>query len=380
MVASETFHNEKNVIDQITERRKSIGIIAYAPSKSEGGYTLFAPLTGGGAVYLIDERGNIAHRWRRNVRPGRHAVLLQNGNLGYDGVDPDAEILYPFWHVWHGGLFQEVTPDDKVVWEYRDPGHHHDAVWLPDGHLIYATAEKLPEETAECLREKLGTLGEGMPLVGDVVKEVDREGQLVWVWRSWEHIDPAIFPFEPIMPRYHWPYVNGLAKTHTGLVLMSLRVTSGIIAVNPKSGEIVWRVGRDIAAQQHAPAELGNGNILAFDNGNYRPGNSTPFSRVVEFSPSGKVIWEYRDQVAPSFFTPYMGNAQRLPGGNTLVNEAAFGRLFEVTPEGETVWEYVIPFFDRYPADVERVYGEKGYHNSVFKAFRYQKHEIPWMR
>jgi hypothetical protein len=34
-----------------------------------------------------------------------------------------------------------------------------------------------------------------------------------------------------------------------------------------------------------------------------------------------------------------MGNAQRLPNGNTLINEASFGRFFEVTPQGETVWE-----------------------------------------
>jgi hypothetical protein len=45
------------------------------------------------------------------------------------------------------------------------------------------------------------------------------------------------------------------------------------------------------------------------------------------------------------FFTPRMGNAQRLPNGNTLINEACFGRFFEVTPQGETVWEYVNPYF-----------------------------------
>jgi hypothetical protein len=38
-------------------------------------------------------------------------------------------------------------------------------------------------------------------------------------------------------------------------------------------------------------------------------------------------------------------NAQRLPNGNTLINEASFGRFFEVTRDGEIVWEYVNLFF-----------------------------------
>jgi hypothetical protein len=102
---------------------------------------------------------------------------------------------------------------------------------------------------------------------------------------------------------------------------------------------------------------------------------------VVEFTPAGDIAWAYADPVPPSFFSPYMGNAQRLPGGNTFVNEAAHGRLFEVTPQHEIVWEYVIPYFERYPAEVEKVYTEnaEGYHNSTFKAFRYRKNEIPWL-
>jgi hypothetical protein len=378
MNPSEMTAIDKSVVDQVTERRKTTGLIAHDPSRSAGGYTLFAPLTGS-IAYLIDENGAVKHTWHQNTRPGRHAVLLPNGNLGYNGVDPDAEILYPFWVLWHGGLFQEVSPNGQVVWEHRDHAHHHDGVWLPNGNLLYATAEKLPGGTAKTVRAALGVSDDDKPVVADVVKEVSRDGRVVWAWRSWERLDPAEYPFEPIMPRDHWPYVNGLAKTRSGLILMSLRVTSGIIAVDPESGKVAWRVGRDVAAQQHAPVELENGHILAFDNGNYRPGQSTPFSRVVEFTSDGKIEWKYRDRTAASFFTPYMGNAQRLPNGNTFINEAAFGRLFEVTSEGDTVWEYVVPHFNRYPADVEAVYGD-GYHNSVFKAFRYSKNEIPWIR
>jgi hypothetical protein len=61
------------------------------------------------------------------------------------------------------------------------------------------------------------------------------------------------------------------------------------------------------------------------------------------------------------------GNAQRLPNGNTLINEASFGRVFEVTPQGEAVWEFVNPYFGG-PPNVQT--------NIVFGAHRYTLEEI----
>ena len=44
------------------------------------------------------------------------------------------------------------------------------------------------------------------------------------------------------------------------------------------------------------------------------------------------------------FFSPFMGSAERLPNGNTLITESDYGRALEVTPGGETVWEFYSPF------------------------------------
>jgi len=45
------------------------------------------------------------------------------------------------------------------------------------------------------------------------------------------------------------------------------------------------------------------------------------------------------------FASHYISSAQRLPNGNTLIDEGADGRLFEVTAQKEIVWEYVNPYF-----------------------------------
>src|SRR5215470_18262654 len=81
-------------------------------------------------------------------------------------------------------------------------------------------------------------------------------------------------------------------------------------------------------AGQHAPTLLDNGNILIFDNGVHRLDDPLPFSRVIEINPTtNEIEWNYQDRPVSNFFSPRMGNAQRLPNGNTLINEASFGRF-----------------------------------------------------
>ncbi|NYH16260.1 hypothetical protein GGD41_003488 [Paraburkholderia bryophila] len=136
-------------VDQITQRRRGVGLIAHDPQRSAGGYTLIAPQTAGGRVYLVDIRGEVVHEWQMPVRPGRHAVILQTGNLGYNGNHANSEDRYAPWSMWHGGDFYEVTPQGEVVWRYEDPAHHHDAQWLPNGNLLYAACERVPAGFAE---------------------------------------------------------------------------------------------------------------------------------------------------------------------------------------------------------------------------------------
>ena len=369
----------RSEVDQVTARRRGVGLIAVDEARSAGGYTLFAPLTAGGNVYLIDIHGDEVHRWKMPFRPGRDAVILPNGNLGYNGNHPTSLDFYQAWELWHGGAFSEVTPSGEAVWEYEDPTHHHDAQWLPNGNLLYTCAEELSPTFAR--RVPGGYVPDGLPdrLYGDVIKEVDRSGNIVWQWRAQDHLDPAAFPIHDFFARFHWPLVNGLSEMRDGQVLMSLRMTSGVIAVDKNSGNVTWHLGSDVVAQQHTPVELDNGNILIFDNGNMRPRVPGAYTRVIEVNRATKQIeWQYADNIRGAFFSAYMGSAQRLLNGNTFVTEPAFGRLFEVTPECEVVWEYVIPYFAEFPEGSARKH-TPGLQNQVFRSHRYTKADIPWL-
>jgi hypothetical protein len=365
-------------VDQVTQRRRGAGLIALDPALSAGGYTLIAPQTAGGRVFLIDIRGEVVHQWQMPVRPGRHAVILQNGNLGYNGNHADSPARYAPWSMWHGGDFYEAAPDGRVVWRFEDRSHHHDAQWLPNGNLLYAGCDPVPAGFAG--RVPGGSAhGPDEVMYGDVIREVDRTGRLVWEWKAWERLDPERFPIDPHFGRFHWPLVNGLGVMADGTVLMSLRTTSGVIGVDRASGRVTLHIPPGVISHQHAPVPLANGNVLIFDNGNFRAGGHVAHSRVIEVDPrTMQIAWSYADPFISSFYTPYMGSAQRLWNGNTHITESATGRLFEVTPAGEVVWEFVIPWFDEYPdADARRTGG--GITNSVFQTFRYEASRLPWL-
>ena len=141
--------------------------------------------------------------------------------------------------------------------------------------------------------------------------------------------------------------------------------------VERSSGRVIWRLGPPTLAGQHAPTPLPNGNILIFDNGPDRLDQPFPFSRVIEVNPAtNQIAWKYQEASTDNFYSSRISTAQRLPNGNTLINEGLFGRLFEVTPVGEVVWEYVNPYFvpANRPPQMQS--------NSIFRVYRYTQDEV----
>jgi len=370
-------------MEQHTLARRGTGLVGHDPALAFDGYTLYAPLsaggTDGGLVRLVDMAGEVVHEWRLPWRPGRHARILPNGNLAYNGVHPDGPELFGFWDKYRGGVMAEIAPDGTVVREHRDPMAHHDAHHLGEGRLLYTTLEALDPRDASAIRGGVpGTEHEGV-LHADVITEVDAEGRETWRWRAIEHLDPADYVLQPQYPREHWPLINSVWPLADGNVLASLRSVSSVVVIDRSSGKVVWRLGPEVLAQQHNAHELPGGNYLIFDNGVFRSGESVPYSRVIEVDPATKeIVWSYRDTQPEAFFTPFMGSAQRLPNGNTLAVESAFGRIVEVTAAGTVCWEYVVPELAPYtdPRLSRTVFAPS---NAIFRAYRYAAAELPWL-
>jgi hypothetical protein len=123
-----------------------------------------------------------------------------------------------------------------------------------------------------------------------------------------------------------------------GNLLVSLPTINTVAVIDIERETTVWALA-GMWKFQHQPTILADGHLLVFDNlGEYGA------SRVLELElPGQTVTWAYRGEPGRRFSSNFLGSAERLPGGTTLITESAAGRAFEVTPEGERVWEYVNP-------------------------------------
>ena len=120
----------------------------------------------------------------------------------------------------------------------------------------------------------------------------------------------------------------------------------------------------------------GEGHITIFNNGVSRPGidYSSVEEIVLPVDESGNYYLEPDSAYDPKepiwtygknehfYYSPYLCSAQRLPNGNTLINNGVPGSFFEVTPEKEIVWRYI----NRFPIMFPII-------NAVFKVQCYSK-------
>src|SRR5262245_65858924 len=91
------------------------------------------------------------------------------------------------------------------------------------------------------------------------------QGEVVWEWRSWEHLDPAAYPVTLQDRRAEWTHGNTVAETADGHIVVSFRNISTVVMIERASGNVVWTLSSPPLAQQHDPRPLPNGNLLIFD-------------------------------------------------------------------------------------------------------------------
>src|SRR2546423_8008258 len=372
-------------VEQNTLKRRGVGMKAFDPERACPGFTLFAPLfVESRTVYLIDLQGKVVHTWKMPYSPGLSGYLTERGTLYYNGRFPEENHLsrFPF----KGGVALEMDWNGKVLWEIRRPDQHHDGILLRNGNVLLDCMGQVPDEIARRVKGGIEepemssaqyharAESEAGKMYSSYLAEITRDGKTVWEWRTWEHFDPVADGIaETQAPRTMWHQGNSVKELPDGDILMSFRPTSTVVRISRKTGHIVWKLTQPTVSGQHAPTPLPNGNVLIFDNGTHRLDDSMPYSRVIEVNPAtNEIVWKYQDSPAWNFFSPRMGNGQRLPNGNTLITEASFGRFFVVTKAGEVVWEYVNPFFG-----TPLFGGRKGSEsNHIFRAYRYSGEEI----
>jgi len=248
------------------------------------------------------------------------------------------------------GQVHRVSLLDGVDMVTRAREQHHDFVELPENEVAWLAWERVPnvwfEKSAEdelaadaILSAPLGAGDEADPTVRFSIFD-DLDVEPFW---SCSHMNGAW------ANALDWSHTNSLIyHEDTGAWTVTMRQWDATARLDA-DGSLRWMVGGPLDSFALAPgtrwhrhghmSDAWDDRLLVFDNGNHDP---DPVSRAVEYrvDEDARVVEEVWSFDHPDGgFVTHLGDARRLPGGNTLIAWSADGILTEVTPEGEVVWE-----------------------------------------
>lgn len=429
---------------------QTMGLFINEPLASEG-YTLFAPMTYN-EVYLINNEGEKVHSWQTETNPALSVCLLENGHLVQTSVNSNSPFKGTGGA---GGEINEYDWDGNLVWSYSYSGSsycsHHDVKVLPNGnYLLIAWELKSKSEAIQAGRDS-STISEGEIWPDHLVEvqpnyEVGSGGTIVWEWYVWDHL---IQDFDSSEDNYgtvadHPELINinyanpgrdgtyGADWNHTNSVeyieaydqiLLSSHSFSEIWiidhstttteaashsgGISNKGGDLLYRWGNPQAYNggsssdqqlfsQHNASWIeseypGEGNILIFNNGVNRSGN-TSYSSIDEITPPNNngvysmngstfgpisTTWQFTATPESSFYSQNISGVQRLPNGNTLICDGNYGTFCEITSSFDTVWYYINPVTNNGPLtqgeSIPAANQGVGTQNQVFRCTRYSK-------
>jgi hypothetical protein len=256
----------------------------------------------------------------------------------------------------NGGKYYELdTNYVRVDSFYTGNGYLtdiHELRVLPNRHALLMSYDKQVIDMSQVVPG-------GNPaaqVTGLIIQEIDANKNVVFQWRSWDHIPITDATYEDLLGvEIDYIHGNAIELDNDGNIMISSRHLDEITKINRTTGNIMWRLGgkqnqfsfpNDPGrfSYQHGIRRLINGNIIMYDNGNY---HTPSVSRAVEYIIDEvnlvvTKVWEYKN--TPIIYGYAMGFAQRLENGNTLISWGAINpTLTEVKPDGSKALEMNLP-------------------------------------
>ncbi|MCB2214774.1 aryl-sulfate sulfotransferase [Desulfofustis glycolicus] len=232
----------------------------------------------------------------------------------------------------------------KIYKEYRLPGnYHHDHFEMEDGNLL-ALTQDFSRDTVE-----------------DMCVLLDRNtGEIL---KSWDYRDvlPMDVGGSGSQDAHDWFHNNAVwYDKKTNSIVLSGRHQDGVISIDYDSGALNWILGDpegwpqemvdkyfftpvgdlanfDWQYEQHACVVCPDGDIMMFDNGQYRAKNKENyiknrenFSRGVRYRIDTEKmeieqIWQYGKERGQDFFSPYICNVEYYDEGHYMIHSGGIG-------------------------------------------------------
>ncbi|WP_018969256.1 hypothetical protein [Rubritalea marina] len=242
-----------------------------------------------------------------------------------------------------------VDEDSHIKWQTT--GRSRDGFVLENGNVLICNLKDVREYQADGSFKTIYTLSpenaelstaqplkNGNTLVVECGKkpqllEIDSEGKIA-----------ITVPLQPETDNSHMQ-TRMARKLGNGNYLVPHLLAFAIKEYKP-DGSVVKTIKTDTEALGGKAAKNWPFTAIRLDNGNTLS-TLTHGNKVVEFNPSGEVVWKLDNENSSAQLADPCG-AQRLDNGNTIIS--SFGqhdgskpKIIEVTPSREVVWEFYHP-------------------------------------
>lgn len=199
-------------------------------------------------------------------------------------------------------------------------------------------------------------------VIGMVVQELDVEDNVLFEWRSLDHIpvtDADLVYIDLTEDVIDYCHTNSIEVDSDTSIVISSRNISEATRISRVSGEIIWRLsgtGNQFEfiddpipgfAIQHDARILENGHLTIFNNGGHEH-NQISSVKEYELDPdamTARLVWSYQNDELESIGWK-MGSARRMPNGNTLIgwgtarNNRPYNAIAsEVDVDGNILWD-----------------------------------------
>lgn len=377
------------------------------------GDTLFGADGGAHWSLVVDAGGEVVWAWRHPTRIMELQLTDEGVLLGVPERNGG-----PFEIDWAARYRRRFLPAaqadvDAIPVDVRL--FHHDVQPMSDGRVLALTNDRIEAASFPVSYQTPTIVSEGEPVRVDRAIVVGPDGAVLESYPLDDHLPLSRIGYDALdgdVGGRNWTHANGVIE-HGDALLISARNQDALVAVDRTTGTTRWilanpanwppdREALRLQAvgpirwpyHQHAPEWSGD-EILVFDNGNHQASPWTGERNVPGSEVETRIAAFRIDEVAGTvaeawsfthpdhrYFCPYLGDADRLPGGTVLADYAnvtkvdgaptselgrgaSLVRLVEFQPEtGEIVWDL----------EVRGHEGERGW-----SSFRAQRIDPDWV-
>ena len=382
------------------------------PDWMEPGVTLFSVYrrteddrgTDFGLLLAVNVAGEVVWHYRSDERIS-DARRLRNGNILYTGGEKrdhmyEIDMLGHMIRRWHAaGVAGDAASGSIPV---ATDTFHHEVYEMPSGNFLALSTELRQLDDYASSETDPAAPRETAHVVGGVIVEFTPEGRVIRQWKLFDVLDPYRIGYDSLGTGFwratygevvegdirDWLHDNGIIyDARDDAAIVSLRHGDAVVKVDLSTGELKWILGTpegwkdpqrarllepvgdlEWPFHQHAPMLTPAGNLLLYDNGNYRvrpydekPPPSEYYSRVVEYAIDEEAhttsqVWVYGGPGEDRFFSNFGSDADWLPTtGNILVTHAGLTADPAGTPDDtsdDVSWARIVEVTHTTPAEI----------------------------